>query len=126
MIMTDGCLSPEQNRIFQERIKPFFDMVINGVFFSLDIFPDSFGHHEYNDLKQEIYLMLLTRLNKDRLINIRDIESYIFMAVRNKTLNFIRNNKRKDHMMEVFRKAILTDDQPDFSYFDPDITDLTS
>ena len=112
MIISDGCLSAEQNRIFNQRIRPFFDMVINNVFYSLDIFPDSFGHDKYNDLKQEIYLMLLSRLNKDRLIKIRDIESYTFISVRNKTLNFIRNQNKKDHMMEVFRIAITSDDQP--------------
>lgn len=116
MIIGNGCSSREQNQVFNNLVKPFFDSVINSVFFTLNFFPHEMAIDEYDDLKQEIYFMLLTRLNGvKRLERIKDLEAYTFISVRNKTLNYFRTTRKRDALNKFCQDTAARVNSDDFS-----------
>lgn len=91
----------ERETIFRERIYPFTEEIISGVFLSLKLFtlPDQ----DLQDIRQEIYLKILSRLSNR---GIRSFKNYYFISIKNITIDYLRSHNRDKKFNEYIQELI--------------------
>lgn len=95
----------ERETIFRERIYPFTEEIISGVFLSLKLFtlPDQ----DLQDIRQEIYLKILSRLSNQGIRGIRSFKNYYFISIKNITIDYLRSHNRDKKFNEHIQELIL-------------------
>ena len=92
-IFRNGNTCLEKNAAFNTYIKPMIDRAISGVFLSLNI------HHKepyiLDDIRQEIYLKILTRLSTKHCSGIRSLKNFLFVSARNIAIDQLRAMNQK-------------------------------
>lgn len=91
--------------IFKREILPFLEDIINGVFLSLRI--NGLSQEEIQDVRQEIYLKLLTRFETKGLKGIRSTKNYLFISVKNIVIDHLRGFNRDKKFNEDIKEIIL-------------------
>lgn len=91
---------PERSRVYRDEIHPFIEDMITGVFLTLRI---HWEDEEFlKDLKQELYLKVIPGFESQGK-GIRSIKNYLFIKIRNATINYlVASNRRKS-----FNKKII-------------------
>lgn len=99
---------PERSRVFRDEIQPFIEDMINGVFLTLRIHREE--EEFLKDLKQELYLKVIPGFEKQGQ-GIRSIKNYLYIKIRNATVNYlIASNRRRDFKKRI-TKIIEQDEQ---------------
>ena len=94
-----------REEVFKREILPFLEDIINGVFLSLRI--NGLSQEEIQDLRQEIYLKLLTRFEIKGLKGIRSVKNYLFISVKNIVFDHLRGFNRDKKNNENLKEIIL-------------------
>lgn len=96
----------ERDQIFREEIFPFIEEMINGVFLSLKI--SYLSQDEIKEIKQEIYLKILTRIKTQGLTGVRSFKNYYFITIKNITIDYLRSHNRDKRFIEILKNLILS------------------
>jgi DNA-directed RNA polymerase specialized sigma24 family protein len=95
--------------IFRSDLLPILEDIINGVFLTLKI--RYLIREDQEDIKQEIYLKLLTRIQEkppQNLKGIRSIKNYFFIAAKNIAIDCLRTRSRlKEFDQEIIECLTL-------------------
>jgi DNA-directed RNA polymerase specialized sigma24 family protein len=90
----------ERSRVFRDEVQPFIEDMITGVFLTLRIHRED--EEFLKDLKQELYLKVIPGFEKQG-DGIRSIKNYLFVKIRNATVNYlVASNRRRS-----FNKKII-------------------
>ena len=99
---------PERSRVFRDEIQPFIEDMINGVFLTLRIHRED--EEFLKDLKQHLYERVIPGFEKQG-DGIRSIKNFLYMKIRNDTVNYlIASNRRRDFKKKI-TKIIEQDEQ---------------
>ena len=99
---------PERERVFIDDIQPFIEDMINGVFLTLRIHREE---EEYlKDLKQELYLKVIPGFEKEG-DGIRSIKNYLYMKLRNSTVNYLVDSNRRRSFKKKITKIVEDDNE---------------
>ena len=90
---------PERERVFRRDIQPFIEDMINGVFLSLRIHNQD--EEFLKDLRQSLYVHIIPGF-EDKGKGIRSIKNYLFIIIRNATVNYLVSSNRQ----RLFKKKI--------------------
>lgn len=101
-LATDGS---ERERVFKEEVYPFIEEIINGVFLSLKI--TCLSLEDLQDIRQDIYLKILSRFSVKGLTGIRSFKNYYFISVKNITIDYLRSFNRDKKFNEHIQEIIL-------------------
>ena len=92
-----------RERTFREDLSPVLEDIINGVFLTLKL--RQMQRADREDLKQEIYLKLLTRIQEKtpaKLKGIRSLKNSLFISVKNIAIDYLRSkNRLRDFDIEI-------------------------
>ncbi|MEG0796977.1 MAG: RNA polymerase sigma-70 factor [Odoribacter sp.] len=100
-------------KILSQGDKKVFKKLYENFFVALCVFAGNFyvEREEAEDIVQEVFCRLY---DEPKLFsNIEDLKSYLYMTVRNRCLNYLRDEKRR-HNRETQFAEILEDDQTFF------------
>lgn len=99
---------PERSRVFRDEIQPFIEDMINGVFLTLRIHRED---EEYlKDLKQELYLKVIPGFEREG-DGIRSIKNYLYMKIRNATVNYLVDSNRRRDFKKKITKIVEEDNE---------------
>jgi len=99
---------PERSRVFRDDIQPFIEDMINGVFLTLRIHRED--EEFLKDLKQELYLKVIPGFENQG-NGIRSIKNYLYIKIRNATVNYlVSSNRRRDFKKKITK--IIEQDEP--------------
>ena len=102
------CKDPVREEIFRKDIQPFIEDMINGVFLTLQIVRDE----EFNkDLRQHLYERVIPGFEKERK-GIRSIKNYLYITIRNETLNYLIAYNRRRKFIEKINQ-LVKDNEPE-------------
>jgi DNA-directed RNA polymerase specialized sigma24 family protein len=96
----------ERERIFREDIYPFLEEMISGVFLSLRLY--DLSQDDIRDIKQEIYLKIVSRIQGSGGRGIRSMKNYYFISIKNITIDYLRSRNRDRKFSEHLKELILT------------------
>lgn len=81
-----------KERLFNIKLKPELDNLINKALLSINIYPNSIN---YDDISQECFVKIHTILSdKKKLNQIKNIDNYLFILIRNTALNYLIKSSR--------------------------------
>lgn len=95
--------------IFRLEIYPDIENITTGVFLSLKLY--DLGPVNLEDLRQEIYLKLLSRFSERGIDGIRSFKNYYYIAVRNLTVDYLRSHNRDKRFTERIQEIIYNSEQ---------------
>jgi len=99
---------PERSRVFRDDIQPFIEDMINGVFLTLRMHRED--EEFLKDLKQELYLKVIPGFENQG-NGIRSIKNYLYIKIRNATVNYlVSSNRRRDFKKKITK--IIEQDEP--------------
>ena len=98
-----------REEIFRLGIYPDIQDITNGVFLTLKLY--DLGRENLEDLRQDIYLKLLSRFSDAGISGIRSFKNYYFITVRNLTIDYLRVHNRGRKFNEEIQEIIYNSKQ---------------